>query len=277
MSHAPGILSKVDIAHLPGTTQSFTEGFLASWSMILVSEIGDKTFFIACLMAMRHPRLIVFIGAIGALTVMTILSSLLGVIFPSVLSLNVTRGLAVVLFTGFGSKILYEAYTSHGEDAGGEDERAEAAAAIGKKEDEELGSPSSRNMMTSAAGGAPAGLSPGAARWRSFLSPVLVQAFTLTFLAEWGDRSQIATIVLAAAKNPYGVTVGGIVGHAICTGGAVLSGNLIASRISHTAVNYVGGTLFIFFGLMTLYQIVVEEGHDHLTSLSPLATPKPTL
>lgn len=35
------------------------EGFLSSWGMILVSEIGDKTFFIAAVMAMKNPRLLV--------------------------------------------------------------------------------------------------------------------------------------------------------------------------------------------------------------------------
>lgn len=34
-------------------------------------------------------------------------------------------------------------------------------------------------------------------------SPVFVQTFIMTFLGEWGDRSQIATITLAAASgNP---------------------------------------------------------------------------
>lgn len=46
----------------------------------------------------------------------------------------------------------------------------------------------------------------------------MVEAFTLTFLAEWGDRSQIATIGLATTSDVLGVTIGGILGHAICTG-----------------------------------------------------------
>jgi Ca2+/H+ antiporter, TMEM165/GDT1 family len=34
-------------------------------------------------------------------------------------------------------------------------------------------------------------------------SPVFVQTFVMTFLGEWGDRSQIATITLAAASGIF--------------------------------------------------------------------------
>lgn len=38
------------------------------------------------------------------------------------------------------------------------------------------------------------------AKFFGILSPILLQAFTLTFLAEWGDRSQLATILLASRE-----------------------------------------------------------------------------
>lgn len=64
------------------------------------------------------------------------------------------------------------------------------------------------------------------------ITRVLLQAFTMTFLAEWGDRSQLTTIILAARDNVYGVIVGGILGHSVCTGLAVIGGRMIAQRIS---------------------------------------------
>lgn len=48
--------------------------------------------------------------------------------------------------------------------------------------------------------------------------------------AEWGDRSQIATITLAATFNPIGVTIGAVLGHCICTGTAVLGGDILCRR-----------------------------------------------
>merc|ERR1719167_2022914 len=61
----------------------------------------------------------------------------------------------------------------------------------------------------------------------SMLSKIFIQSFTMTMLAEWGDRSQLATVILAARED-----VCGILGHALCTGLAVLGGRLIATRIS---------------------------------------------
>ena len=50
-----------------------------------------------------------------------------------------------------------------------------------------------------------------------YLPPVLAQTFVMTFLAEWGDRSQIATISMGADYNALGICVGGSAGHATAT------------------------------------------------------------
>lgn len=85
-----------------------------------------------------------------------------------------------------------------------------------------------------------------------FVSKIYIEAFTLTFLAEWGDRSQLTTIILAARENVAGVTLGGTLGHAICTGIAVLGGRIIAQRISVRTVTLVGGVVFLLFALSAL-------------------------
>ncbi|KAJ2595043.1 GCR1-dependent translation factor 1 [Coemansia sp. RSA 1722] len=86
------------------------------------------------------------------------------------------------------------------------------------------------------------------------LSPVFVETFVLVFLAEWGDRSQLATIALGAAKNVYGVAAGTILGHTCCTGLAVVGGQLLASRISVKKVTFAGGILFIVFAILYGYE-----------------------
>lgn len=82
---------------------------------------------------------------------------------------------------------------------------------------------------------------------------ILAQAFSMTFIAEWGDRSQLSTIALAARDNTYGVIVGGVLGHALCTGLAVIGGRMIAQRISVRTVTIVGGFVFLIFAFSAYY------------------------
>ena len=88
---------------------------------------------------------------------------------------------------------------------------------------------------------------------RRFVTPVFLEAFLLTFLAEWGDRSQIATISLAAHDNPYGVTAGAILGHSICTGTACIGGELLARKISQRTMATAGGALFFLFAALQFW------------------------
>ncbi len=68
-----------------GTGSDFVSASANSLVVILVTEIGDKTFFIAAVLAMRSGRLIVYLGAMGALAVMHVMSSFMGFALPALL------------------------------------------------------------------------------------------------------------------------------------------------------------------------------------------------
>lgn len=70
----PGVNPGVSEDEVNKGDLGFIHAFVASISVIIVSELGDKTFFIAAIMAMRYNRLVVLAGAMLALGVMTCLS-----------------------------------------------------------------------------------------------------------------------------------------------------------------------------------------------------------
>lgn len=54
--------------------EPFREGLVSGFLLILFSELGDKTFFIAVLLALKKNKGLVFAGTFGALAVMTVIS-----------------------------------------------------------------------------------------------------------------------------------------------------------------------------------------------------------
>lgn len=197
---------------------AFTAGLL----LITVSELGDKTFFIAAILAMRHSRRLVFAGAIAALAAMTILSVILGQAVSLLPKLYVYYA-EIVLFIAFGLKLLYDASKMPVKPCGGE---AEEALEVVQKAEAKI-------------------------RHKESKLAVVIKTFAMTFVAEWGDRTQFATIGLAAGYNAVGVTAGAILGHGICAAIAVTCGKLIAKRISERNLTAIGGILFLLFALVS--------------------------
>ncbi|KAL9595646.1 MAG: hypothetical protein Q9219_006314 [cf. Caloplaca sp. 3 TL-2023] len=255
--------------------------FVLSFTMIIFSEIGDKTFLIAALMAMKHPRLIVFSAAFSALIVMTILSAVLGHAVPTLIPKRYTNFLASVLFLIFGAKMLREGYAIPRSQGVSEEmkevemeleEKAEMARNMGRRRRSSLtpysleaGRISPRKTRSNtrlpalpvSPPSSPDSRSPSPSRGSSFtnalaginnlcsflLSPAWVQTFIMTFLGEWGDRSQIATIAMAAGQDYWWVTGGAVSGHGLCTAAAVIGGRAIAGRVSLRVGKWCGVTI----------------------------------
>ncbi|KAG9017827.1 hypothetical protein FRB93_004638 [Tulasnella sp. JGI-2019a] len=268
-----------------GSSESQLRALGQAFMMIIISEVGDKTFLIAAILAMRHDRIVVFVGAFGSLVVMSILSAAVGHLLPTLIPKQWTQFAAALLFLVFGSKMLMEARDMKAGNEKIQEEireveeeleetdakragipRSAASKSIPLESLEEGGTrPISRTPSRSSSPLGRASPTPptrsasklfeGAGNFAGlFLGPVFVQAFVLTFLGEWGDRSQIATIALAAAHNVYVVAVGTIIGHSICTAVAVLGGRWLSTKISVKHVTLSGAILFLLFAVIYFYE-----------------------
>jgi len=135
----------------------------------------------------------------------------------------------------------------------GTEELEEVQATLRKREDD-LENQYGSNGDGESSAAPPKQLPSGARRILfSCFSRVFLQAFTMTFLAEWGDRSQLATVVLAAREDIWGVCVGGVLGHSMCTGLAVCGGRIVAQKISVRTVTIIGGVVFLIFAVTSLF------------------------
>eukprot|EP01023_Acetabularia_acetabulum_P017275 TRINITY_DN18599_c0_g2_i11.p2 TRINITY_DN18599_c0_g2~~TRINITY_DN18599_c0_g2_i11.p2 ORF type:complete len:184 (-),score=37.39 TRINITY_DN18599_c0_g2_i11:101-652(-) len=178
---------------------------------------------------MKLGRWISLIGSTTSLAVMTIISVMIGQIFKSVphalySSLPIGEWLGTFFLVVFGIRALLEGLKKDEEEEESDAEYKEAQRSLSQAESQ--------------------GKVEGGYIYQQFF-----QVFTLIFLAEWGDRSMLATIALGATSNPYGVAVGASFGHLVATAIAVVGGGFAARYISEKAVSIISGILFLIFAL----------------------------
>ncbi|KKF96967.1 GCR1-dependent translation factor 1 [Ceratocystis platani] len=247
----------------PASSGSF-HSFVLSFTMIMFAEIGDKTFLVAALMAMKHDRVVVFSAAFSALLVMTVLSAVLGHTVPVILPKKLTAFLASMLFFVFGARLLREGMAMS-QDEGVSEELHEVERELAEKEKGgslaamEMGLGNRKGRFNSSGNTSnrrrPKTVFTGLSNLMNlFLSPAWIQTFIMTFLGEWGDRSQIATVAMAAGPDYWYVTVGALAGHFLCTSIAVLGGRAIAGKVSMKVVTIGGAISFLLFGIVYLYE-----------------------
>ena len=82
---------------------------------------------------------------------------------------------------------------------------------------------------------------------------VLISTFVAVFLAELGDKTQLATLSMSAASSSKWLVFGGAA-LALCASSAVavLAGGLVARSVSPLLLRRIAGGVFILLGVAFL-------------------------
>ncbi|MBL0701901.1 MAG: TMEM165/GDT1 family protein [Desulfosarcina sp.] len=85
---------------------------------------------------------------------------------------------------------------------------------------------------------------------------VLITVFIAVFIAELGDKTQLATMLFAADKEVSKLTIfmGASLALIIASAIGVLAGSIISEYINEKHLNYIAAIGFICIGVWTLYK-----------------------
>ena len=90
-------------------------------------------------------------------------------------------------------------------------------------------------------------------KWQKY--GVFGATFILFFLAEIGDKTQIATVALAARfESIFWVMIGTTLGMMIANAPAVFIGNKMAEKLPVSLIHKIGALIFLIIGVSTLLQ-----------------------
>lgn len=199
----------------------------SAFGLIFVAELGDKTQLAVVTQTCKYRRpWAVFLGASLALTIVTALSAAGGQLLGQVIPESALRTIASLAFVAMGVLIGREAV------------RAQATGPDLETCDQPDDVPGNRVLVPSS-------------NWKAFGSTL-----GLLFLAELGDKTQLAVLSLAGKQNnPWPVFLGGTLGLATVTALGVIGGQGLCQLIPERLLLWVSSAAFVVLGVLIWFGV----------------------
>ena len=196
-------------------------GFTTAFATVALAGIGDKSFLTALALAARHKARWVFVGSVSALTIGAGLWIGMGAWLNTLVSTETVKFVSGITFLAFGALALSQVYQCHS--------NPEIDAKL-----------TSDKLMRDVS-------DQGA-------EIVIRNSFTTTFLAEFGDRTQLALLALAAGPNisASSIFTGAVAANFLLVIAAVSSGKLLRNHLSYKKLSFCSGILFLALGVRIL-------------------------
>jgi putative Ca2+/H+ antiporter (TMEM165/GDT1 family) len=196
---------------------------IASFMLIVLAEMGDKTQFLAMSFAAQHNVYKVILGVFLAIVANFAIIVALGQFLTTIIPIDIISFGASLSFIGFGL------WTARGDKQKVEKEKVSQFGVVG----------------------------------------TVAIAF---FIAEFGDKTQLATISLAAQyQNALSVFIGATIAMLVADSLGIIVGVIFCKRIPDRIFKWLSAAIFIIFGLIGLYEALPAKIGLAYTTLALLA------
>jgi Ca2+/H+ antiporter, TMEM165/GDT1 family len=91
-----------------------------------------------------------------------------------------------------------------------------------------------------------------------------VSGFSMIFLSEWGDKTQIASALFATEYDPRMVFIGVMIALLLLSVMAIFLGKYLSSRIDRRVITRIGGVVFLLIGLSFLLSVVTSSAFTYM-------------
>lgn len=246
----------------------------AAWEtyiLMSIAEIFDKTFFVVLVLAIRYNKLAVWTGGSLALLVHTFLAAFGGALINAGLKKAYIDLAAAGLYFVFGIVYLVE-LRGVTPDQTVQDRLQEVADLETMLEPEAPESSGGSPENPASRKAAPSEATPLVAAHSGPSWPkVFWAAFSMVFIAEIGDRTQVALVSQHAAEPLWAVVLGASVALMQLNAVAVLLGELVQQQgMRERTIVAIAAVAFFVFGLITLQDAVVELRNPALNARNGL-------
>jgi len=209
--------------------------FLKAFFVVAVAEVFDKTWFMSLILALKFGWPQALVGGYTGLVIHCVLSALLGFGFSKLLKPSILHFITAGLFFFFTLLYAKDWYFAEPETNMIESGKAEANEAIDDTPDT---GDVKRPLVTKL----------GRLRQNG-----LFQSFLAVFIAEWGDRTQMAMIGLHSSLPVVPVFLGSALAFFVLTVSAIIVAYFIArAQLSERLVMGTASLSFLIFAILAL-------------------------
>ena len=221
----PGMIPHIE------ETQLFYPSLVQSFLVIFLSEIADRTFILVLIYSLKMHWIPLILTSLFAMYFMNILAIVVGYTIILLIPRSLIDWLGFATFLAFGIFCVYEGVNMESKSV-----QEEYEEEIQKTESNYNSLVNEEDRKTNKE-----------STWK-----LVLELFIFLCLSEFGDKSEITTVTIAAVYNIYGVLIGTMVAYFCDIAIAAFLGHWVGKYLTEKMMSIIGGILFIGFAIQIL-------------------------